>query len=52
MEDYIPFCIYEEGECIDCDLCNPSPVKLWADKLKELQDEEKRRRNNKELANT
>ena len=52
LKDYVPMCIYEEGECIECDLCNPSPIKLWENKLKELQDEEKKRRDNKKLENT
>ncbi len=38
MDEYVPFCIYEEGECIDCDMCNPSPIKQWEDKLKELKE--------------
>lgn len=52
MKDYVPFCIYEEGDCIDCDMCNPSPIKLWEDKLKELENEEETRRNNQELGST
>ena len=49
MEDYVPYCIYEDTECTNCDICEISPIELWKNKLKESLDEEDGR-DDKELA--